>query len=77
VQHYLVAEYFMTSPVSMTPEVFYSKTKQEQADLVWKHLFVDRTPISEACRGVGMSYELFLLLRHSTALLLVLNRSKY
>ena len=36
----------------MTPEIFYSKTKQEQANLVWKHLFVDRTPISEASRGV-------------------------
>jgi len=52
-QHYLVGEYFTTAPTSMTPEVFYSKTKQEQADLIWKHLFIDRTPISEASRGVG------------------------
>src|SRR5262249_12352959 len=24
----------------------------QQADHIWKHLFVERTPISEACRGV-------------------------
>ena len=52
-QHYLVAEYFMTAPGSMTPEIFFAKTKREQADLVWKALFVDRTPMSEATRGVG------------------------
>ena len=25
---------------------------REQADLVWEHLFVRRSPFSEACRGV-------------------------
>eukprot|EP00980_Cylindrotheca_fusiformis_P018318 scaffold5975_cov99-Cylindrotheca_fusiformis.AAC.3 len=50
--HYLVAEYFITAPADMTPEKFYSLSKQEQADIVWKSLFVDRLPISEACRGV-------------------------
>jgi hypothetical protein len=36
----------------MTPEDFYAKNKQEQADIIWKSLFLDRSPISEACRGV-------------------------
>lgn len=26
--------------------------KQEQADVIWEHLFVERSPLSEACRGV-------------------------
>jgi len=50
--HYLVAEYFMTAPVAITPEDFYALTKQKQADMIWKALFIDRTPVSEACRGV-------------------------
>ena len=50
--HYLVAEYFVTAPPSVTPESFYALSKQKQADLIWKALFVDRSPISEACRGV-------------------------
>ncbi len=33
-QHYLVAEYFITAPADMTPEDIYAKSKQEQADLV-------------------------------------------
>jgi len=27
-------------------------SKPEQADHIWKHLFLERTPISEACRGI-------------------------
>ena len=50
--HYLVAEYFITAPSEMTPEVFYSKSKQEQANIIWNALFIERSPISEACRGV-------------------------
>jgi hypothetical protein len=52
-KHYLVAEYFITAPTTMTPELFYSKTKQDQADLIWIALFEDRMPLSEATRGVG------------------------
>ncbi len=48
--HYLVAETFRFSDVS--PQEFFAKTKTEQADLVWRTLFVERAPISEACRGV-------------------------
>ena len=32
-------------------------SKQEQADHIWKHLFVERTPIGEACRGVLTTLE--------------------
>jgi hypothetical protein len=48
-----VAEYFITAPTDVTPESFYIQSKQEQADLIWKALFVDRMPLSEATRGVG------------------------
>lgn len=50
--HYLVAEYFMTASASISPESFYAMTKQDQADMIWQALFIDRSPISEACRGV-------------------------
>ncbi|OEU18027.1 hypothetical protein FRACYDRAFT_184859 [Fragilariopsis cylindrus CCMP1102] len=50
--HYLVAEYFITAPPSIIPEQFYAKSKQQQAEIIWKALFIDRSPISEACRGV-------------------------
>jgi hypothetical protein len=43
----------MTAPAEMTPEIFYDMTKQAQADLIWKSLFVQRSPVSEACRGIG------------------------
>ncbi|GAB9463205.1 Mannitol 2-dehydrogenase [Globisporangium polare] len=48
--HYLVAEYMMTAPYEI--EEFNTFSKEKQAELIWKHLFVDRSPISEACRGV-------------------------
>ena len=40
-------------PTNVTPESFYIQPKHEQADLIWKALFVDRVPLSEATRGVG------------------------
>lgn len=48
--HYLVAEAFryIGSPF----EGFWKLSKQAQADLIWQQLFVARSPISEACRGV-------------------------
>ena len=36
----------------MTPKLLYSLPKQEQADTIWKALFIDRMPLSEACRGI-------------------------
>uniref|UniRef100_A0A7S3G3M0 Glucuronate isomerase n=1 Tax=Palpitomonas bilix TaxID=652834 RepID=A0A7S3G3M0_9EUKA len=50
--HYLIAELFRVAPLSLQPDAFYSLSKHDQADLVWKHLFIERTPISEAARGV-------------------------
>jgi len=51
--HYLIAEVFRVVPASQLPyEKFWAMSKTEQADHIWKNLFVDRCPISEACRGV-------------------------
>ncbi|MEX0742247.1 MAG: hypothetical protein WD079_05565, partial [Phycisphaeraceae bacterium] len=51
--HYLVAELFrVVDPKTMTPEAFANLTKREQANLIWRELFINRSPISEACRGV-------------------------
>ncbi|CAH0482805.1 unnamed protein product [Peronospora belbahrii] len=48
--HYLVAEFLQTAPMQV--EEFNSYSKEKQAGLIWQHLFVDRSPVSEACRGV-------------------------
>ena len=48
--HYLEAELFRVSPVR--PEAYWALTKTEKADLVWRTLFVERTPLSEAAMGV-------------------------
>jgi len=51
--HYLIAEVFRVVPATKLPyEQFWKMSKTEQADHIWKYLFVERTPISEACRGV-------------------------
>ena len=57
--HYLIAEVFRVVPATSLPyEKFWGMTKEEQADHIWMHLFVQRTPISEACRGVLTTLEL-------------------
>ncbi len=48
--HYLVAESFHW--LEMPFEDFWKLSKREQADLIWKTLFVEHSPYSEACRGV-------------------------
>jgi len=58
--HYLVSEYFMVAPLSMTHDRFFALPKSEQADHVWKGLFIDRSPISEACQGVLTTLQLGL-----------------
>src|SRR5215213_7138414 len=51
--HYLVAEVYRAVPATKLPyEQFWKMTKTEQADHIWKHLFVEHSPVSEACRGV-------------------------
>jgi hypothetical protein len=48
--HYLIAEGFRCS--TEPSDLFWSMNKTQQADWIWKHLFLERSPISEACRGV-------------------------
>lgn len=51
--HYLIAEVFRVVPATQLPyETFWKMSKKEQADHIWKHLFIERSPISESCRGV-------------------------
>jgi len=48
--HYLEAEFFRESP--LPPEQYWKLSKSRRAELIWKTLFVENTPISEATRGV-------------------------
>lgn len=48
--HYLVAEFFRTT--EMPYSNFWNMSKKEQANAIWQALFIERSPISEACRGV-------------------------
>src|SRR6476661_8993724 len=57
--HYLVAEVYRVVPNTKLPyEQFWKMSKTEQADHIWKNLFVEHSPISEACRGVLTSLQL-------------------
>src|SRR6185503_19664372 len=48
--HYLIAEVFRVVPATqLSYEEFWRMPKSAQADHIWKHLFVERSPISEAC----------------------------
>jgi hypothetical protein len=48
--HYLIAEGFRQ--FDLPYETFWQLSKTQQADAIWKALFIERSPISEACRGV-------------------------
>ena len=48
--HYLEAELFRST--SMHPSKYWTLSKTQRADLVWKTLFVENVPVSEATRGV-------------------------
>jgi hypothetical protein len=50
VYHYLVAEAFRH--LAIPYEKFWALSKSQQAELIWTALFLDHSPISEACRGV-------------------------
>lgn len=56
--HYLVAETLRARP-STSPEEFFARSKAEQADFVWKTLFVERPPLSEATLGVLTIFRAF------------------
>lgn len=49
--HYLIAETFRYAPETV-PEDFWRLSREAQADLIWRTLFVEHTPLSEATRGV-------------------------
>jgi hypothetical protein len=48
--HYLEAELFRSAPIR--PEQYWTLTTAQRADLIWKTLFVENNPTSEATRGV-------------------------
>src|SRR6516165_7925003 len=48
--HYLEAEFFRNA--EMSTEKYWSLSKQERANAIWRTLFLENTPISEAARGV-------------------------
>src|ERR1051326_8363870 len=50
VYHYLIAEAFRYLPIPY--EKFWTLAKAQQAELIWNALFLQRSPMSEACRGV-------------------------
>jgi hypothetical protein len=53
--HYLVAETFRVVPASKFQggyDRFWAMDKRARADHIFKTLFIDRSPVSEACRGV-------------------------
>ena len=49
--HYLIAELFIFYK-DISIEIFYKLSKKQQADIIWEQLFILKSPISEACRGV-------------------------
>jgi len=57
VYHYLVSEAFrqMDRPFDQ----FWSASRSEQAEFVWQALFIDHSPVSEACRGVLTTLQAF------------------
>jgi len=48
--HYLTAETFRSAKIAV--DQFWQMSKTDQADLVWRTLFVENTPASEAARGI-------------------------
>ena len=48
--HYLVAESLRWLPLPY--EQFFALPKAQQAEAIWQALFIEHSPVSEACRGV-------------------------
>jgi hypothetical protein len=57
--HYLEAELFRSSEIR--PAKYWALTKREQADAIWRALFVENTPVSESTRGVVAVLKAFKL----------------
>ena len=64
--HYLEAEFFRSSDT--TPERYWNLSKRERADAIWRTLFVENSPISEATRGIIAVLNAFGLPTGSSAL---------
>ena len=64
--HYLEAEFFRSSDT--TPERYWNLSKRERADAIWRALFVENSPISEATRGIIAVLNAFGLPTGSAAL---------
>jgi hypothetical protein len=58
--HYLEAEFFRSS--KMEPDQYFALSKPQQADAIWRALFIENTPISESTRGVIAVLKAFGLL---------------
>jgi hypothetical protein len=48
--HYLIGESIRASGIAY--DAFWRMSQRQQADFIWRTLFVERAPLSEACRGV-------------------------
>jgi len=59
--HYLEAEFFRSS--EMTPQAYFQLSKAQKADAIWRALFVENSPMSEATRGVVAVLQAFGLRR--------------
>ena len=55
--HYLIAEMFRVADVDY--DAWWKMPKAKQAEYIWQHLFVERSPISESCRGVLTCLKVF------------------
>lgn len=56
--HYHVAELFRARP-DLDPEAFFAMPREVRADLVWRELFVKRSPLSEPGRGLVTLWRAF------------------
>lgn len=65
--HYLTAEFLRAQP-QITPEQFYSWPQSKRSNEIWKALFVDRAPVSEATAGVATVLSALGLNPHATSL---------
>ena len=64
--HYLEAEFFRSS--SMPHAQYWSLSKSDRADAIWRSLFVENSPVSEATRGIVAVLKAFDLPTDSTDL---------
>lgn len=53
--HYLISETFRW--IDLPYADYWKMSKSEQADLIWKTLFLEHSPVSEACRGILTTLE--------------------